>query len=293
MADQTDYRTHIDAIAKQLSNLTTGLQPVAKDQATLTTAVVSLRSELAAVSSAVATGLHKRETHKQLDLSEEEISATFFLSAEPPPITDTSVQWLSPADLVRSPLGVLPVTYVKPQPGSQIRPCFSTTPIRQVNQRPVQYHVDGDFGVRARAVKDRSVGRDYERTVPMADMLERLIQGFEMLVRIPELRDDFRRHALAYMRFGMLVVQHEYMRLDHLLQLTDDPTNRRALQFHQSAASVGSGISERFITTRASVAYAKAGLSNQSQPFKSKDTKSQNPAGSGSHDKHHKDAGNS
>ena len=94
---------------------------------------------------------------------------------------------------------------------------------------------------------------------------------------MPELRDDFRRHALAYMRFGMLVVQHEYMRLVHLLLLTDDPTNRRALQFSQSAASLGSGISERFITTRASVAYAKAGLSNQSQPFK-KDTESQNPA---------------
>ena len=74
-----------------------------------------------------------------------------------------------------------------------------------------------DFGVRARAVKDRSVGRDYDRTVPMVDMLERLVQGFEILVRIPELREDFRRRALAYMRFGMLVVQHEYMRLDHLL----------------------------------------------------------------------------
>ena len=146
--------------------------------------------------------------------------------------------------------------------------------------------------MRARAVKDRSVGRDYDRTVPMADMLECLIHGFEMLVRIPELRDDFRRHALSYMRFGMLVVQHEYMRLDHLLLLTDDPTNRRALQFHQSAAALGSGISERFITTRASAAYTKAGLSNQSQPFK-KDTKSINPAGSGSHDKRHKDAGTS
>ena len=57
-----------------------------------------------------------------------------------------------------------------------------------MNKRPVQYHVDGDFGVRARAVKDRSVGWDYDRAMPMADMIERLIQGFEMLVRIPELQ---------------------------------------------------------------------------------------------------------
>ena len=71
-----------------------------------------------------------------------------------------------------------------------------------------------------------------------------------MFVRIPELRDDFRRHALAYMRFGQLVVHHEYMRLDHLLLLTDDPTNRRALQFSASAAATGSGIAERFLTNR-------------------------------------------
>ena len=57
MADQTDYRTHIDAIAKQLSDLKTGLQPVASDQAQLTSTVVSIRSELAAVTSAVASGL--------------------------------------------------------------------------------------------------------------------------------------------------------------------------------------------------------------------------------------------
>ena len=110
MADQTG--TRIDAIAKQLSDLKTDLQPVAKDEATLTSSVVSIRSELAAVTSVVASGLLKQDVHKQLDLPEEEISATFFLSAEPPPITETSVQWLNPADLVRSPSGVLLVTYV-------------------------------------------------------------------------------------------------------------------------------------------------------------------------------------
>ena len=57
MADQ-DYRACIDAIAKQLSNLQTGLQPVATQQAALTTTVVSLRSELAAIGTAVATVLN-------------------------------------------------------------------------------------------------------------------------------------------------------------------------------------------------------------------------------------------
>ena len=292
MADQ-DYRARIDAIAKQLSNLQTGLQPVATQQAALTSTVVSLRSELAAVATTVASGLLKREVHKHLDLPEEEVSANFFLSAEPPPLTDASVRWLSSADLVRSPSGVPPVSFIKPQPGSQVRPCFSSTPSRQVNERPVQYHVEGDFGVRARAVKDRSVGRDYDRAVPMADMIERLIQGFEMLVRMPDLPDEYRRHALAFMRFGQLVVSHEYSRIDHLLLLTDDPTNRRALQFSASIASAGSGIAGRFLTNKASAAYAKAGLSTPSQPFKKEPKHNQNPAGSAPHEKRHKDASNS
>ena len=47
MADQ-DYRARIVAIAKQLSDLKTGLQPVATQQAALqATTVISLWSELA------------------------------------------------------------------------------------------------------------------------------------------------------------------------------------------------------------------------------------------------------
>lgn len=288
-----DYQARIDALAKELADMRTGLLPAASQTATLTSAVVTMRSELSGVATQLADGILRRAIHKSLDQPEEEISANFFLSAEPPPTTDTSFQWLTPAALVCSPSGVLPVTYVKSQPGSQIRPCFSTTPVRQVNERPLYYHVDGDFAARARAQKDKSIGRDYDRTVVMADWLERLIQGFEILVRMPALPDEYRRHALSYMKFGQLIAHHEYMRLDHLMLLTDDPTNRRALQFSASVSSTGAGIADRFITRTIAEAYRKAGLTALPQQFKKDKTQNSNPATQQPHDKRHKDAGTS
>ena len=77
--------------------------------------------------------------------------------------------------------------------------------------------MEGDFGVRAQAIKDRSVGCDYEGSVRIADMFIRLEQGFETLVPAQVLRDEAKRHALTYMRHGQLVSNLEYMRQDRLL----------------------------------------------------------------------------
>jgi hypothetical protein len=142
---------------------------------------------------------------------------------------------------------------------------------------PCYYHVEGDFAARARLVKDKSVGRDLERSLPLSDMLERATQGFEMLVRSKDLDDVYRQHALSYMRFLQRVLELEYIRQDYLTILTDEPNNRRALQLVASTSSAGAGISDRFITVAVQDAYRKAGQSVQTQP-RSKDVKNQNPA---------------
>ena len=46
---------------------------------------------------------------------------------------------------------------------------------------PTYYHVEGDLAVRARVVKDRSVHSDFDHALPISDMIERLVTGFEML----------------------------------------------------------------------------------------------------------------
>ena len=135
--------------------------------------------------------------------------------------------------------------------------------------------------MRARALKDKSIARDFERSIPLADMLERLITGYEMLVRAKDLDDAFRRHALSYMRFGQRVPHLEYMRQDTLMLLTDDPSNKRALQFAASTASSGSGIADRFLTKDIADAYKKAGMSSlaQQRPTRSdRDNFNKNPA---------------
>ena len=284
------FQARIDELAKQLADLRTGIQPNVTQQATLVTTVTALRSELAAVSTIVSTGQVARNTHALLDQPESEISANFFLLATPPPTTDVSVRWLNTTDLVSSPAGVLPVSHIQPHPGSQVRPCYSTTPVRQVGRVPCYYHVEGDLAARARAVKDKSVGRDFERSLPLSDMLERATQGFEMLVRSKDLGDVYRQHALSYMRFLQTILHLEYLRQDYLMLLTDEPSNRRALQLSASTASAGAGISDRFVTRAMADAYKKAGQSVQTQP-RPKDTKNSNPASQQtSRDKRSKDA---
>ena len=59
----------------------------------------------------------------------------------------------------------------------------------------------GKFTARSRAVKVKSVGRDFGRSLPLSDMLERATLCFEMLVRSKDLDDVYRQHALSYMRF--------------------------------------------------------------------------------------------
>ena len=99
---------------------------------------------------------------------------------------------------------------------------YSTAPDRQVRKRPVYYHVDGDFDVHAHAFQDRFVGRDYYRSIPMADVIGRLIQGFVMLVPMPDLLIKIRRHALSSMCFTKMVV--------HLECVTANPKGRRRLR---------------------------------------------------------------
>ena len=101
-----------------------------------------------------------------------------------------------------------------------------------------------------------------------------------MLVRATDLGDGNRQHALSFMDYGELLLNLECMRKDHLLLLTDNPTNRCAPQFSASASSSGSGIADRFITRVIADAYKKAGQTAQlSQPkFKDTKTQHQNPA---------------
>ena len=107
--------------------------------------------------------------------------------------------------------------------------------------------MEGDFAARARLVKDKSVGRDLDRSVPLSDMLKRATLGFEMLVRSMDLDDVYRQHALSYMRFLQHVLDLEYMRQDYLMILTDEPNNRRALQLAANSSSAGAGISDRLL----------------------------------------------
>ena len=62
-----------------------------------------------------------------------------------------------------------------------------------------------------------------------------------------DLSKCYRRHALSFMRFEQRVLYLEYLRQVHLLLSTDNPSNKRALQFAASAASAGSGIANRFL----------------------------------------------
>ena len=266
------FQARIDELAAQLADLQTGIQPSITQQAVLASTVTALRSESAAVSTIVSTGQIARHTHSTLDQPESEISANFYLSATPPLTDDVSVRWLKTSDLVSSPAGVLPVSYVQPHAGSQVRPCYSSTPTRQVGRIPCYYHVEGDLAARSRLVKDKSVGRDFERSLPLSDMLERVTLGFEMLVRSKELDDVYRRHALSYMRYMQMILHLEYMRQDYLLLLTDEPSNRRALHLGASTASARSGVSDRFVTRAMADSYKKAGQSVQTQP-RSKDAK--------------------
>ena len=169
----------------------------------------------------MASGQLRPVVHGHLYLPVEEVAANFFLSAERPPTTDTSIKRLSAAQMVCGPAGVLPVSFIGSHPSSRTCPCYSTTRVRQVGKRPVYYHVgiyiDDNFGVHARSNENRSVGRNYDLSLTMADMLEPLIQGFAILVRMPDLLDEVGHHALSYMRLEQMVVHLEYVRLDHLV----------------------------------------------------------------------------
>ena len=96
-----------------------------------------------------------------------------------------------------------------------------------------------------------------------------------MLVRSKDLDDVYRQHALSYMHLMQAIFHLEHMRQDYLMLLTDERTNRRALQLSASTASAGAGISDRFVTRAIANSYKKAGQSVQTQP-RSKDSKTQN-----------------
>ena len=124
-------------------------------------------------------------------------------------------------------------------------------------------------------------------------MLERLVTGFEMLVRAKDLSEGDRRHALSYMHFGQRDLYLEYMQQDHLMWLTVDLSNKRALQFAASTVSAGSGIADRFLTKDVAHTYKTANLSTPT-PLRSnrsdKDTYTKkNPEKSQSSSKCHKD----
>ena len=70
-------------------------------------------------------------------------------------------------------------------------------------------------------------------------MVERLLKGFEMLIRAQDLRDDYRRHTLSFMRYVQLHLRLAYIRDIHIAYIyairphapvDNDLTNRRALQ---------------------------------------------------------------
>jgi hypothetical protein len=273
-------QTRVNDLAKQLSDLKTGIVPSVTQQSALLKKVTELGSEVAAVRTQVNSDHLTRNVHSPLDQPQAEIVANFYLAAALPDLTEVSVEWLDKTDMVASPASVPGVRYFESQPGSQIRSCLSTTPDRQLGRLPSYYHIESDVLVRARALKDKSIARDFERSIPLADMLERLITGYEMLVRAKDLDDEFRRHALSYMRFGERILHMEYMRQDTLMLLTDDPSNKRALQFAASTASSGSGIADRFLTKDIADAYKKAGMSNptQTRSNRSNDNYNKNPA---------------
>ena len=286
-------QTRINDLAKQLSDLKTGIVPSITQQAELVKKVTELGSEVAAVRATVASDHLNRHIHTPLDQPQSEILANFHLAATLPDVSELSVEWLDETDMVTSPATVHPVRYFESQPGSQIRSCLSTTPDRQIGRIPSYYHISSDVLTRARALKDKSIARDLERSIPLADMLERLITGYEMLVRAKDLSKGYRRHALSYMRFGQRILHLEYMRQDHLMLLTEDPSNKRALQFTASTVSAGSGIADRFLTKDVADAYKKAGLSTPASSRSNRSEKdsytknSDKPQNSG---KRHKDA---
>ena len=111
--------------------------------------------------------------------------------ATPALTTDVSVRWLTTSELVTSPSRVLPVTCTRSQPGSQVRPYYSTTPIHQVWRLLNYYSVEGDLAVPARVVKGRSVGRYFNRSLPLSDMMVKAVAGLGVLVRSKEQNDVY------------------------------------------------------------------------------------------------------
>ena len=125
------FQACVNELAKQLANLRSGIEPAAQ-HVQLSALVVALTLELPAVSSTVVAGHLTRAIQQHLHQLDGEISANFFLAAELPPKTDTSEKWYKSTDMLISLARVPPGTFVKVQPGSQTRSCYSTSPLRQV-----------------------------------------------------------------------------------------------------------------------------------------------------------------
>ena len=75
--------------------------------------------------------------------------------------------------------------------------------------------------------------RDYDGSVPVADILKRLEQGFEMLVPGQELRDEAKRHALSYMRHVQPMLNLEYMQCCRLSRNTAQVTPKIVYFYYQ------------------------------------------------------------
>ena len=95
-------QTRVNDLAKQLSDLKTGIVPSVTQQSALLKKVTELGSEVAAVRTQVNSDNLTRNVHSPLDQPQAEIIANFYLAAALPDLTEVSVEWLDKTDMVTS-----------------------------------------------------------------------------------------------------------------------------------------------------------------------------------------------
>ena len=126
-------------------------------QSALLNKVTKLWSEVTAVWTMVALNQLAQNLHSPLDKPQRgliETISNLHMATTLRDVIKVSVEWLDMTDMIMSPASVPPVRYSKSHPGSQIRPCLSTTPDHQV---PSYYHVDSDVLTWAWSLKDTSM----------------------------------------------------------------------------------------------------------------------------------------
>jgi hypothetical protein len=111
---------------------------------------------------------------------------------------------------------------------------------------------------------DSSLERDYVQRVNDNDNLERLIQGFEMVVRCKNAPEAVRQHCLSYMRFAQCMLEPSYARQDYLASRILLPKNKHVQQRLAASASAGSGFSHYIKTAAGKEAY-QAGMQRSAE----------------------------